>query len=158
MTKWFKISVCCPVGLWEGGFGVLWPDSDELHQWTMSNYLWSVDYSRSLSVFESDANVIWIKLSQIAGALRKGLRSTKYNQTACLSIRCYQMLVQCCKYVTNRRNAEKGEGICSWCSWKYLFLSGCPFGMIFLWWKIISAVSLWVLIMCFGIFLFSTSF
>lgn len=91
-----------------GEFGVLWPDSDKLHQWTMLNFLWSVDYSRSLNVFESDANVIWIKLSQIAGALRKGLRSTKYNRTACLSPRCYQMLVQCCKYVTSRRNAERG--------------------------------------------------
>lgn len=63
----------------------------------------------SLGVFESDANVIWIKLSQMAGAHKKGLGSTKYNQTACLSPRCYQMLMQCCKYVT-RRITEEGMG------------------------------------------------
>lgn len=44
----------------------------------------------------------------MAGAHKKGLRSTKYNQTACLSPRCYQMLVQCCKYVTRRITEENG--------------------------------------------------
>ncbi len=42
----------------------------------------------------------------MAGAHKKGLRSTKYDQTACVSPRCYQTLVQCCKYVTRRITEE----------------------------------------------------